>query len=53
MLFWEDDSYPLLVVVRSAGFLAEVYIQYHEHAGKLNDADSCDVADVLLYLSCH
>ncbi|KAF9552843.1 hypothetical protein CPC08DRAFT_698258 [Agrocybe pediades] len=30
-LLWEDESYPPLVVVRSAGFLAEVYIQYHEH----------------------
>ena len=52
-LLWEDDSYPPLVVVRSAGFLAEVYIQYHEHAGKLNDADSCYVADVLRYLTSH
>lgn len=32
-LLWEDQSYTPLVVVRSAGFLAEVYIQYHEHAG--------------------
>ncbi|KAF8178494.1 hypothetical protein BJ912DRAFT_664925 [Pholiota molesta] len=30
-LLWEDQSYPPLVVVRSAGFLAEFYIQYHEH----------------------
>jgi amyloid beta precursor protein binding protein 1 len=30
---WEDSSNPSLVIVRSAGFLAEVYIQYHEHAG--------------------
>jgi len=30
---WEDSSNPPLVIVRSAGFLAEVYIQYHEHAG--------------------
>jgi amyloid beta precursor protein binding protein 1 len=32
-LLWEDQSYPPLVVVRSAGFLAEFYIQYHEHTG--------------------
>ncbi|KAF8965437.1 hypothetical protein BDZ97DRAFT_1918283 [Flammula alnicola] len=31
-LLWEDESSPPLVVVRSAGFLAEFYIQYHEHA---------------------
>jgi amyloid beta precursor protein binding protein 1 len=30
---WEDSSNPPLVIVRSAGFLAEVYTQYHEHAG--------------------
>ena len=30
---WQDSSNPPLVVVRSAGFLAEFYIQYHEHAG--------------------
>ncbi|KIM43435.1 hypothetical protein M413DRAFT_18011 [Hebeloma cylindrosporum] len=29
---WEDTSNPPLVIVRSSGFLAEVYIQYHEHA---------------------
>lgn len=31
-LLWEDESFPPLVVVRSAGFLAEFYIQFHEHA---------------------
>ncbi|KAF8908198.1 hypothetical protein CPB84DRAFT_1767560 [Gymnopilus junonius] len=30
-LLWEDQGFPSLVVVRSAGFLAEFYIQYHEH----------------------
>ena len=30
---WQDPSHPPLVVVRSAGFLAEFYIQYHEHPG--------------------
>ncbi|KDR70143.1 hypothetical protein GALMADRAFT_254985 [Galerina marginata CBS 339.88] len=30
-LLWEDESNPPLLVVRSAGFLAEFYIQYHEH----------------------
>ena len=32
-LLWQDPAYPPLVVVRSAGFVAEFYIQYHEHAG--------------------
>ncbi len=31
---WEDPTRPPLVVVRSAGFLAEFYIQHHEHAGE-------------------
>ncbi|CAA7262494.1 unnamed protein product [Cyclocybe aegerita] len=30
-LLWEDESYPTLAIVRSSGFLAEFYIQYHEH----------------------
>ncbi|KAF8066907.1 hypothetical protein FPV67DRAFT_1496954 [Lyophyllum atratum] len=30
-LLWSDDTFPPLVVVRSAGFLAEFFIQYHEH----------------------
>lgn len=34
-LLFEDQSYPPLVIVRSAGFLAEFYIQYHEHTGEL------------------
>ncbi|KAN0082730.1 hypothetical protein V8E55_008525 [Tylopilus felleus] len=28
---WSDSSRPPLVVVRSAGFLAEFFIQFHEH----------------------
>jgi len=32
-ILWQDPLKPPLVVVRSAGFLAEFYIQYHEHAG--------------------
>ncbi|KAG5650239.1 hypothetical protein H0H81_000203 [Sphagnurus paluster] len=28
---WSDDSLPPLFVIRSAGFLAEFYIQFHEH----------------------
>lgn len=28
---WSDPSYPTLMVVRSAGFLAEFFIQFHEH----------------------
>jgi NEDD8-activating enzyme E1 regulatory subunit len=31
---WEDATNPPLIVVRSAGFLAEVFIQFHEHASK-------------------
>ncbi|KAF7760205.1 hypothetical protein Agabi119p4_10881 [Agaricus bisporus var. burnettii] len=30
-LLWEDEDAPPLVVVRSAGFLAEFFIQQHEH----------------------
>ncbi|KAG6829949.1 hypothetical protein H0H92_002853 [Tricholoma furcatifolium] len=30
-LLWSDSSFPPLVVIRSAGFLAEFFIQFHEH----------------------
>ncbi|KAG6887311.1 hypothetical protein C0992_012895 [Termitomyces sp. T32_za158] len=30
-LLWSEDSFPPLVVVRSAGFLAEFFIQFHGH----------------------
>jgi hypothetical protein len=30
-LLWEDRTYPPLLVNRSAGFLAEFYLQFHEH----------------------
>ena len=30
-LLWEDHTYPPLLVIRSAGFLAEFYLQFHEH----------------------
>ncbi|KIL59751.1 hypothetical protein M378DRAFT_26843 [Amanita muscaria Koide BX008] len=30
-ILWHDDSFPPLVVVRSAGFLADFSIQFHEH----------------------
>jgi len=43
---WEDSSYPPLVIVRSAGFLAEVYIQYHEHTGVF-----CCLFNSLFYLT--
>lgn len=33
-LLWSDPTFPQLVVVRSAGFLAEVFIQFHEHASE-------------------
>ncbi|KAF9218592.1 hypothetical protein BS17DRAFT_791049 [Gyrodon lividus] len=31
-LLWSDPSNPPLAVVRSAGFLGEFFIQFHEHA---------------------
>lgn len=31
---WSDPTYPTLIVVRSAGFLAEFFTQFHEHQGK-------------------
>lgn len=30
-LLWSDSSYPILVVVNSAGFVTEFGIQFHEH----------------------
>jgi NEDD8-activating enzyme E1 regulatory subunit len=30
---WSDRSLPALIVVKTAGFLAELYIQCHEHTG--------------------
>ncbi|KAG6855238.1 hypothetical protein H0H87_006339 [Tephrocybe sp. NHM501043] len=33
-LLWSDDSHPPLVVIRSAGFLAEFYIQFSEHTSE-------------------
>ncbi|THG99134.1 hypothetical protein EW026_g3167 [Hermanssonia centrifuga] len=30
-LLWENPTSPSLIVVRSAGFLADFYIQFHEH----------------------
>lgn len=33
-LLWEDEDAPPLVVVRSAGFLAEFFIQQHEHTSQ-------------------
>ena len=34
-LLWTDPVDPPLIAVRSAGFLADFYIQFHEHCGKL------------------
>lgn len=45
----EEDTYPSLVVVRSAGFLAEFYIQYREHAGIFVFA--CDIVKHDLQIS--
>ena len=33
-LLWSNARFPSLVVVRSAGFLAEFYIQHHEHTSE-------------------
>ncbi|KAJ6595844.1 hypothetical protein DFH09DRAFT_1024735 [Mycena vulgaris] len=30
-LLWADETLPMLVVVNSAGFLGEFFIQFHEH----------------------
>ncbi|KAJ7100214.1 hypothetical protein B0H15DRAFT_819220 [Mycena belliarum] len=30
-LLWADDTLPMLVVINSAGFLGEFFIQFHEH----------------------
>lgn len=32
-LLWDEPSSPPLIVVRSAGFIADFYIQFHEHCG--------------------
>jgi hypothetical protein len=34
-LLWEDEAGPPLVVVKSAGFLAEFFIQFRDHSGGL------------------
>ena len=31
---WTDSSLPTLIVVRSAGFMAEFFVQFHEHHGE-------------------
>lgn len=36
-ILWGDTSYPPLIVVRSAGFLAEFSVQLHEHTGESQD----------------
>lgn len=35
-ILWEDEAGPPLVVVKSAGFLAEFFIQFHDHASELH-----------------
>jgi amyloid beta precursor protein binding protein 1 len=37
-LLWEDEAGPPLVVVKSAGFLAEFFIQFRDHSGGLRIA---------------
>jgi amyloid beta precursor protein binding protein 1 len=33
-LLWSDPSNPPLIVVRSAGFIGQFFIQFHEHASE-------------------
>lgn len=33
-LLWEEEAGPALIIVKSAGFLAEFFIQFHDHASK-------------------
>lgn len=33
-LLWQDPAGPPLIIVRSAGFIAEFTIQFHEHCGE-------------------
>jgi len=39
-LLWSNASFPHLVVVRSAGFLAEFFIQFHEHTSEVSTLSS-------------
>lgn len=39
-LLWSDILNPPLIVVRSAGFLAEFYIQFHEQCSEFDDPNS-------------
>lgn len=47
-ILWGDTSYPPLVIVRSAGFLAEFSVQLHEHTGKSQDAALVSNVNILL-----
>lgn len=40
-LLWSNPEGPPLVTVRSAGFLAEFHIQYHEHCGMYIRCGTC------------
>jgi NEDD8-activating enzyme E1 regulatory subunit len=40
-LLWEDEAGPPLVVVKSAGFLAEFFIQFHDHSSAFRLAIHC------------
>ena len=48
-LLWSDPSLPPLIAVRSAGFLADFYIQIHEHTSRscLRRDSSCIYAHLL------
>jgi amyloid beta precursor protein binding protein 1 len=38
---WEDIMSPHLIVIRSAGFLAEFYIQFHDHTSTFSSPPVC------------
>lgn len=47
-ILWEDRTYPPLLVIRSAGFLAEFYLQFHEHDSELDWSD-CHISSLIGY----
>ena len=54
-LLWEENTNPPLIVVRSAGFIADFYIQVHEHCGMYIPAHQVLIytANLLLVIESH
>ncbi|KAH7100519.1 hypothetical protein BKA62DRAFT_658539 [Auriculariales sp. MPI-PUGE-AT-0066] len=53
-LLWQNPALPPLVVVRSAGLLAEFYVQFHEHTGPSRCHVICDQSPhVVLVIDSH